>query len=373
MKYSSLEAFRGLAAIVVFFHHSTFTNGEQFFLFSKGSIFVDFFFVLSGFIMAFAYVEKIQNGTTFNTFIILRLGRLYPLHFLMLILWVGFITVKLYGYHKYGLGSSDPLLTNTINVLISNLFLTNSLGLHETAGWNYPAWSISTEFWVYMLFFLFTFCFGKNLKVYMLVLVSLFSYFLLWAMTDKDLLRTIDLGLLRCVGGFFLGMFVYYLSKFKFKFVFFGAITNSFVEFITVFIVMILIYMSTDSNMFQLLTILSFGLVIYVFSIQESGVISKLLKMPVFQFMGKLSYSIYMSHAIFLAVAGSIYFSILKLPAVYIDNPNGHPPKILFDSEYGDLINIFILLLIICFSYCTYRFVEQPWRNKFRNLAYKTN
>lgn len=48
-------------------------------------LFVDFFFVLSGFVIASTYQERIAGGFSVWRFMLLRLGRLYPLHIAVLV------------------------------------------------------------------------------------------------------------------------------------------------------------------------------------------------------------------------------------------------------------------------------------------------
>ncbi|MFT5164350.1 MAG: peptidoglycan/LPS O-acetylase OafA/YrhL, partial [Alteromonadaceae bacterium] len=108
MKFNSLESLRGIAAVIVALFHSGFMSGSKYALIAQGDIFVDFFFVLSGFVMAFAYVEKIQSGLGIKKFTLLRFGRLYPLHLFMLLVWVPYVLAKAFAYYKLGLGSNDP-------------------------------------------------------------------------------------------------------------------------------------------------------------------------------------------------------------------------------------------------------------------------
>jgi peptidoglycan/LPS O-acetylase OafA/YrhL len=58
MKFRSLESLRGISAVIVALYHSGFISGEKYFLVAQGGMFVYFFFVLSGFVMAFSYLEK---------------------------------------------------------------------------------------------------------------------------------------------------------------------------------------------------------------------------------------------------------------------------------------------------------------------------
>lgn len=85
--FIALDGLRGVAALAVVFLHF----GEAFprFAFSSQSqLAVDFFFMLSGFVIGYAYEEKLQGGMGFGRFAAIRLVRLYPMVFLGVILCV---------------------------------------------------------------------------------------------------------------------------------------------------------------------------------------------------------------------------------------------------------------------------------------------
>ncbi|MEQ1649115.1 MAG: acyltransferase family protein, partial [Hyphomicrobiaceae bacterium] len=84
----ALDSWRGLAAVLVALHHFVSTGtltGNA--LVQNSWIFVDFFFLLSGFIIAANYKSNINSGGDLKNFMLLRLGRLWPLHIVMLALW----------------------------------------------------------------------------------------------------------------------------------------------------------------------------------------------------------------------------------------------------------------------------------------------
>lgn len=66
MKFDSLESLRGVAALLVALSHSSFLYGQQHVFIANAGVFVDFFFVLSGFVMAFAYFDKANSESKCN-------------------------------------------------------------------------------------------------------------------------------------------------------------------------------------------------------------------------------------------------------------------------------------------------------------------
>jgi peptidoglycan/LPS O-acetylase OafA/YrhL len=73
----ALDGLRGLAAMVVMVHHMGFwTKSMQF---EHAVLAVDFFFILSGFVIAQAYEERLKSSMSFGRFAVLRTVRLYPM------------------------------------------------------------------------------------------------------------------------------------------------------------------------------------------------------------------------------------------------------------------------------------------------------
>jgi peptidoglycan/LPS O-acetylase OafA/YrhL len=71
----AFDALRGIAAIVVLFHHIQIAGG----IFDRGYYAVDLFFVLSGFVVAQTYEPALAQGINWATFMRVRLERLYPM------------------------------------------------------------------------------------------------------------------------------------------------------------------------------------------------------------------------------------------------------------------------------------------------------
>ncbi len=79
-QFHLLDGLRGVAACVVLWFHLSLPG------FRHGYLAVDFFFMLSGFVIAFAYQKKLDEGFGFWDFMAVRVARLYPLYLLGLVL-----------------------------------------------------------------------------------------------------------------------------------------------------------------------------------------------------------------------------------------------------------------------------------------------
>lgn len=143
IKLDQLTGLRYFAALLVFFSHLKWDNAPSALqiVFEQGYVGVSFFFVLSGFVLSYSYGDKVRSGAlSLKTYVLLRLARLSPLHFITA---APFVLLGLYQ------GNLDWLKT-----------LLNLLYLHSWApiasfyfSLNAPSWSLSNEMFFYLCFF----------------------------------------------------------------------------------------------------------------------------------------------------------------------------------------------------------------------------
>ncbi|MGI8944324.1 MAG: acyltransferase family protein [Qipengyuania sp.] len=80
-RFVVLDSLRGIVACLVVLYHcpdSGLIAANPFVL--NSWVFVEFFFGLSGFVISSAYFDKLGQGYSLRRFMLLRLGRLFPLH-----------------------------------------------------------------------------------------------------------------------------------------------------------------------------------------------------------------------------------------------------------------------------------------------------
>ena len=76
-RFHVLDGMRGIAAIVVMIYHYYWDLHLR--CFKNPFLAVDFFFILSGFVIFHAYGEKLRNGLPASEYLARRVGRLYPM------------------------------------------------------------------------------------------------------------------------------------------------------------------------------------------------------------------------------------------------------------------------------------------------------
>jgi peptidoglycan/LPS O-acetylase OafA/YrhL len=84
-RFLVLDSWRGICAVGVAIFHMNFAGPTLPSPSFKGYLFVDYFFVLSGFVISAAYFERLSDRAALVHFIIRRFGRIYPVHLMILI------------------------------------------------------------------------------------------------------------------------------------------------------------------------------------------------------------------------------------------------------------------------------------------------
>src|SRR5882724_8125235 len=133
-RFVQLDALRFFFAVVVVMVH---TIGPKFAPI-QGGFAVDFFFVLSGFVLSHALICRPASAAQFAW---ARLARLYPLHLLTLA-WLLCLVAGV---------MDNPPRQNSLSALGLNLVLLQGAWALDSHAWNFPSWSISVEFLVNLL------------------------------------------------------------------------------------------------------------------------------------------------------------------------------------------------------------------------------
>ena len=135
-----LDGLRGIAAICIVVRHVPFFFSE---IAPMSFLAVDFFFALSGFVLAHAYWDRLRSGMSARHFLLLRIIRLYVLYFIGVLIWLPI------GVRMIIIGSTDRL-SSAVDLTTALLFLPSPLS--EPAAFegalypiNFPAWSLFFE------------------------------------------------------------------------------------------------------------------------------------------------------------------------------------------------------------------------------------
>jgi len=343
MRFRAIDTFRGLAAILVILFHipdSVLFAGNQ--LIAHGYMAVDFFFVLSGFVMSHSYLKRINDLPSAKDFAVKRFKRIYPLHLFTLLLFLCFEATR-FVVDQYFVPLNTPPFQNAgFWSFIGNLTLTHSMGLFDHLSWNLPSWSISVEFYVYIFWALALIVLRKRLLLVGLISAPAIIWFL-WRF-NGNIEYTFDYGFIRCLFGFLLGMYAYLFAKrFERKMnKSLATVTEIGILAITGYL---LAYVPTS---FHWMMPFWFAIVIIFFA-TESGYVAKLFAHQRLKFLGDLSFSYYLTHIVIIRAADLLFYKVLGLQHTII-------------VEAAFLVFIFSIIQI--FSQFTYKHIELRFQAK---------
>lgn len=363
-RYIILDSLRGVCAcMVALFHFKTGGAISNSSLVENSFLFVDFFFVLSGFVIAASYGQRLRDGFPLRKFLLLRLGRIYPLHAVMLLVFLGFEI----WFATFAAGFSDRKAfagDYSLAMLANSFLMIQTFFGPDDMTWNRPSWSIAVEVWAYVVFgMLFRFAGRRMLPVAGVIVVAAPVY--LSFATDRYLDAFHDGALARCLYGFALGVFGHWLISVQ-KTLTFTPAVFTLIEIAAVSAVVWFISI-VGAGPWSLAAPWLFLVTILIFA-QEGGYVSRFLKVSPIVFVGTLSFSIYMIH-LFVQYRIFTVFSAIesRIDIPLIATVDGGK-RIGYSPAFGDLMSVSMLLLIIALSWLSYRFVEEPGRKWSRRL-----
>lgn len=223
-RYEILDGLRGVAALTVVAFHlfEAHSKGPLTQIINHGYLAVDFFYVLSGFVIGYAYDDRWGKMTTWN-FFKRRLIRLHP----MVIMGTLIGAVCFY----FGASSAFPMIGNTpvwkmLLVMLAGLAMIPLLPSLDIRGWqetyplNGPAWSLFFEYIANVLYALVIRKFSKNLLAVLVFAAACVTlHFSLtanggtfiggWALDGPQL----RIGFTRLVYPFFAGLLLFQVGK----------------------------------------------------------------------------------------------------------------------------------------------------------------
>jgi peptidoglycan/LPS O-acetylase OafA/YrhL len=287
------------AIYVLLFHYawldsSTSHNPVVTFL-QHGYLAVDLFFVLSGFVMTMTYSHLFASGfsrAAYLKFLGRRIARIYPLYLVAAL--AGFIGVSA-GWLAY-----THLAPMSVSLFL-NIIMVQAWGF--VGSFDSPEWSISAEWAAYLLFptLLIPTMFRKAASAWLAALVSAGTLALLCAfpMHSYNLRAPLNIGepgfalpVVRCVCDFVLGLLAFRLGATSVGR--YAAASRWLGPALCLLTVALIVVPKSD-----LAVVLLFPFVVVVLS-SDVHIVGRALSSPFAQLLGKLSFSIYLTHKLLL-------------------------------------------------------------------------
>lgn len=314
-RYRALDGWRGLCAIIVaIYHYPRVLEFQHWPLFSAGWIFVDYFFVLSGFVITHRYLI-VGRGVDLGHLLKARLVRLYPIHAITLALTLGAaLFIALVRYASTSVVRVDGVgddLFGFVSIVVKHAALTQGFASFGGVGLNVPSWSISVEFWTNIAFAVLARVGGMNRLS--LLFIALGATSLLFVETPSSYLDgSIVTNLARSVQGFAIGALAYLLRQSGALPALAGRVTASIAELGCLVLVIIAAAMARQLTVLWLLPLV-FAVCVLSYA-AERGLVSDLLVSPFFQRAGELSYAIYLVHFTCVGLFYAAGTATTKLP-----------------------------------------------------------
>ena len=362
-RFAVLESWRGLLAVIVVVNH--FTAATHFYTYvHNGWVAVDFFFVLSGFVIASVYQGRIGSAGALARFVVRRVGRLYPLHLFMLAVWLAIEFAKVYavGPPYFQGDTSWPAFW-------SNLFLLNGFDGNSTT-WNYPSWSIGVEFWANILAGLLLLVCGRRFRIGLVLLIAALTALIFsdqWIdYSDREAQMEILFNAVEYSVGFFIGMLTYSLFQLALRW---RLSPPPGLDLVALAIAVAVFRFGP--GMPPLTKALAFAVVVLIFAF-ERGLVSRLLKYPAFLTLGTLSYSIYLTHSVYVGVFSDAVYAAGDWLGMAVTTRIGEADVISLGGPWVvDAVSLALVAVVIASSNFTYKYIEDPARLFFNRLSGK--
>ncbi len=334
----SLTSLRFFAALsIVIFHFTYEIDALREGLPGRFYTGVDFFFILSGFILTHSYIRAIEDGTfSARDFYIKRFARIYPVHIVTLIL-SALTTAATLTFWGVGFDSGDSW-----SCLTSSVLMLQAWGIHAKPCFNNPSWSISAEWFAYLLFpLLAAWALKKKPQAVMLLSsVAIILLCILFLYLGKPFTHLTAQGFIRIVPDFVLGIGLYLFGR---KYELRKASAGTF------YAVVGFMFLCFVLNIPDAVIVLIYALVIYVAAELSRQRVDTALEGAKLVFWGEASYAVYMLH--------HVIWEALPVPVMMraLDGSK------VFDAPFWAACAVALVLTFILSKY-TYLYLEKPAR-----------
>jgi peptidoglycan/LPS O-acetylase OafA/YrhL len=349
-KIPALTGIRGLAAVWVVVFHFYPTVASLLALPARsrvpvvrdGFLAVDLFFELSGFVLSLSYAERFERHFAANlrSFALARARRILPLHWAMLGVLV--VLVTCFPDHWWGPGPFTP------GSLIAAAALVQNWTYRAASSWNHPAWSLSAEWLAYILFPLLAYAMARSPGFLTTVVAAIASLMALDVVILARHSLTLDhvgvTGIVRCVCEFTAGALLWKaLNVERLR-----AGGNAWAcAGAALFVVAVAI------PMLQLAAPFAFASLIVACALR-SRLAHGFFGNPVVVFLGEVSFSIYLTHAILLGTMTLVWDRLDVADA---------------SLALRILCTVLLYSAVVPVSYATWRFIELPGQRLARGWA----
>jgi peptidoglycan/LPS O-acetylase OafA/YrhL len=342
-----LTGIRAVAAIFVVFYHfgDSFASLFPAFavfrpLYKSGDMGVDLFFMLSGFILSLNYLDGFTVITAQNywKFLRARLARIYPVHLFTLLLLTAFaLSAK---------GASVKVNAAHYSAFtwFTNVFLVQMWpGFNRGLSWNFPSWSISCEWFAYLLFPFFAFRVGsaKRPQIWFVLALLLYAVPCFFGIEQHPT----RWALLRVISEFLAGCFLFQIYRYGWK--------SPLPPWMSGLLSLSICALCTHFEVTRAFSLPFFALLIWGLATNTQGWLAGTAAV----YWGQVSYSLYMTHGV------CEIFLNRALPVAHFTSASL--------AVRAGIVALYVSLIVVA-ALLTYHYVETPARRWLNRSQRKT-
>ena len=352
--YPILDGLRGVASVVVIMFHvmETFSLGNPFIqIINHGYLAVDFFFLLSGFVVAYAYDDRWGKLTQWD-FYKRRLVRLQPMVIMGSL--IGAALFYLQAGHAFPLIAGTPVWKMLLLMLIGCTLIPVPIsmdirGWHEMHPLNGPAWSLFFEYIANILYAVIVRRFSKLiLSIFVSLAACLMIGYLVfgvqgdliggWSLNQSELF----VGFTRVLYPFFAGVLLSRVGKLI-------HVKNAFWWCSLLIVVVLCVPRIGDEHHVWMNGIYESVAVIIVFPIIVSmgagGILHSVKSTKICKFLGDISYPLYITH-----------YPLIYLFTAWVTDKN------IPLGPQGLLVGLLLVVVSILLAYGCLKLYDEPVR-----------
>ena len=357
-RFIALDSLRGIAALfIVFYHMGDFGWVSGWTPFRSGWMLVDFFFVLSGFVIAASYGARLAHGYPRGAFLLIRLGRVFPLHLAVV---AGFTLLE-FAVFRPILGEAHGLWEWVRGTFLLDAFATGAGNFYAPV-----SWAVGVEMVLYALAAL---LFGRGVAG--TAIAVLLAGAGAWGMAAGFKVFGFGFLLQRGLFDFAIGVLAWRLHQ-GLAGVRPGAALLTIAEIVLVGLTVWLLYIPGKDGRWGLLAAPLFAARGLVFA-RDRGLIARALHARPFLWLGQLSFALFMVHLFWVILPNRFGPGILA--------SLGHPDWIgAVNQKFGlysmapppavaTVISLALLAGALATAWLAWRFIEEPARHWTKRFA----
>ncbi|QWC56247.1 acyltransferase family protein [Erythrobacter sp. 3-20A1M] len=357
-RFVALDSLRGIAALfIVFYHMGDFGWVSGWTPFRSGWMLVDFFFVLSGFVIAMSYGARLAHGYPRGSFLLIRFGRVFPLHLAVV---AGFTLLEFIVFRPILHQAHPPM------EWVRGAFLLDAFAVGAGNFYAPVSWAVGVEMVLYALAAL---LFGRGAVA--IAVAAMLAVAAAWGLWNHISVVGFGSLLQRGLFDFAIGLLTWRIHQ-QFARREISATLLTVLEIGLIALLIWLLWIPGKDGRWVLLAAPLFAAMVLVFA-RDRGHVARLLHAAPFVWLGKLSFALFMVHLFWVILPNRF--------GPWIFDALGHADWIAPGlNKYGLLsmapppalataISLALLAGALTTAWLAWRTIEEPARHWTKRLA----